>query len=318
MVSLFENNRSFRNIRVWILDDKISECGKTQLTNCANQYGREIHFLNVDNFLSIIKQTGAMIWGNSYSTYSRLFIADILESFDIKRVIYCDSDLIIDNSLREIWEWELGEYVLGGVKEYNRVEIRDLLGLSRSASYFQAGFLLIDIEKWKEKKCTERILDHMKNKTAKYPFVDQDLINCVLHNEICTLPVQYNVNPRAMQFSYNELTFIYGLRKGAYYTEEEFNAGLRNGNGPIIYHCSDPCGGKPWQEGNHHIFAEKWDYYYQKSMWSKLYKKTEYNPIWLAKIQYFLYRYLPHCVYIIFLAISSKWAMCKIVKRFSL
>lgn len=154
----------------------------------------------------------------------------------------------------------------------------------------------------------------MKYVSAVYPFVDQDLINCVLHDEICTLPIQYNVNPRAMQFSYEELIYIYGLNEHSYYSKEQFMKGLRGGHAPVVYHCSDPCGGRPWQLGNHHIFAEKWDYYYN-SMWSERYPKKEYNPVWLAVLQYWLYTHLPRRIYIWLLKNSSRRSMLKEVKN---
>ena len=163
MVSVLENNKSFDRIRVWILMDHVSEKSRQKLFECAGQYGREIRFLRVEEYLSIIKETGAREWGvKSFSTYARLFIAEIMEKYGIRKVIYCDCDLIVDGSLQEVWEYDLRDRTLGMVKEYNRIEIRDLLGLRRDTSYYQAGFLLIDIYEWKKKKCTERILDHMQ------------------------------------------------------------------------------------------------------------------------------------------------------------
>ena len=148
-------------------------------------------------------------------------------------------------------------------------------------------------------------------------YADQDLLNCVLHDEICTLPIQYNVNPRAMQFSYKELVYMYKLNSKSYYTEEEFEAGLRNGHNPVVYHCSDPCGGRPWQIGNHHIFTEKWDYYYEHSVWNKWYSKVEYHPNNLSVIQYWLYSHLPKWLYIKILRYSAQYAALKIVKKYS-
>lgn len=318
MVSVFENNKEFKKIRVWILAHNLSEDMKKQLAECAESYHREIQFVDTAEYLKVIKATGALGWGEkgSLSAYSRLFIANIMKKYGINKVLYCDCDLIIEGSLQPVWNYDLNGKVLGMVKEYNRLEIRDLLGLSRNASYYQSGFLVMDIEKWQDKKCTERIIDHMKNVSSMYPFVDQDLINCVLHDEICTLPIQYNVNPRAMQYSYKELTYIYGLNEENYYTEEEFDSGIRSGNIPVVYHCSDPIGGKPWQQGNHHFFRDKWDHYYYNSMWCNLYSKKEYKPVKIAQIQWFLYKVLPRNIYIFILHHCSKVAMKKTVKNF--
>lgn len=318
MVSLFENNKFFEQIVVWILDDHISDKSRERLAECAQKYNRDIQFLDMEEYILKIKRIGAMKWGTggSYSTYSRMFLADLMHQYGVSKVIYCDCDLIIDGPLQEIWNFPLGGGTLGMVKEYNRVEIRDLLGLSRKDSYYQAGLLLIDIEAWIKRKCTQKLLWHMKHVSAVYPFVDQDLINCVLHDEICTLPIQYNVNPRAMQFSYKQLTYIYGLNEDNYYTKNEFQNGLRNGRRPVVYHCSDPCGGRPWQAGNYNVFAKHWDYYFKKSSWYKTYVKEKYDPGSIEKIQYWLYSHLPKSIYAIILKYSARWAMVKTVKKY--
>ena len=319
MVSALENNKTFKKIRIWILEDNISEESKKRLAECADQYGGEICFLNVEGYLSIIKESGARKWGKeSFVAYARLFISDMMREYNVDRVIYCDSDLIIDGSLEEIWNIDLGKgKMIGMVKEYNRIEIRDLLDLPRNTSYYQSGLLLIDIDKWRKGKGTERILRHMKDICAIYPFVDQDLLNCVFHQEICALPIQYNVNPRAMQYTYKELIYMYGLDSSSYYTEAEFNNGLRNGCKPIVYHCSDPCAGRPWEIGNHHIFTSKWDYYYECSIWSKWYRKVEYHPNNLSVIQYWLQLHLPKWIYIRMHKYFARKAMQKIVKEYS-
>ncbi len=202
------------------------------------------------------------------------------------------------------------------VKDYSRVEIRDLPGLSRNDSYYQGGLMLIDIDAWKKKECTQKLLWHMKHVSAVYPFVDQDLINGVLHDEIRALPIQYNVNQRSMQFSYRWLTYIYGLNEDNYYTAEEFRKGLRNGHAPIVYHCTDQSTGRPWQSGNHHEFAKEWDFYFRKSLWYRSYKKKKYRPSKIDKIQYWLYCYLPKSIYAVILRECSKWAMVKIEKSY--
>ena len=289
MVSVFENNRE-SNIRVWILTEKVSDKSKAHLMECAKQYGKEICFIDTENYLQDIKSTGARHWGNSFSAYSRLFIADMMEKEDVERVLYCDGDLIIDGSLEEIWRYDLKNKPMGMVKAYDRIEIRDLFGLPYDTGYYNSGFLMIDINEWRKRECTKRILLHMQKVCSVYPYVDQDLINCVLHDEICTLPIEYNVSPYAMQYSYRELTYVYGLNDKSYYTEEEFNTGLRNGS-VKVYHCTH--GARPWHEGNHHAFAQKWDYYYERSIWHELYKKRPYQPTRLSIIQEWLSLHLP-------------------------
>ena len=112
-----------------------------------------------------------------------------------------------------------------------------------------------------------------------------------------------------------ESQYIYGLNETNYYSEKEFEDGIRIGS-PVIFHCSDPVGGKPWEEGNHNVFGPIWDYYYFNSMWSSLYPKIKYDPGCLAKLQWAVYKLFPKKLYIFILRYSSEYAMRKIVKKY--
>ena len=61
MTSAFENNTDYERIRVWFLADGLSQNSYKSLENCAKNYGREIYFLEVDNFrilLILVQEPG--------------------------------------------------------------------------------------------------------------------------------------------------------------------------------------------------------------------------------------------------------------------
>ena len=297
MTSALINSEDFEEINVWILDNHISDIEKQRLVQCATEFGRNITFINTDECLKKIESLKAMSWGEaqSYSTYSRLFIADLLKPYDVKRVIYIDCDIVVDGSIREVVEWDMKEKAVALVMDYNRVEIRELLNMKAEERYYNAGFLLIDIEQWKERRCTERIIEHMTNVAAIYPYVDQDLINCVLKNDISFLPLKYNVNPRVMQYSYKNLNRIYGINEKNYYSIDEYNQVKKNN--PVGYHCADPTAGRPWEENNRHIYSSVWSKYLKLSLWKDCCKKRVFKPIMRVKMQYFLECILPKSLY---------------------
>jgi len=313
MTSAFEKNIDVENLRVWFLADNISEQSKERLNICAQHYKRELHIIEVDKELKDIASTGAGRWGEkqSYCAYARLFMQKLLEPYGVERAIYCDCDLIIDGSLKEIMQWNLRGKTIGLVKDYNRVEIRKLLGLPLDAPYFNTGFMLIDLKACKENTCTERIIEHMKNVQSMYPFVDQDLINCVLYDEISILPMRYNVNPRVMLYSYKNLCVAYGMNEKNYYTKTEYDEVRKEK--PIVYHCSDPAAGRPWEIGNHHIYSSVWNKYFQISMWNGIYEKKIYTANRNSRLQQFVSRIVPQCLYVIILGYGSKNSMIKIV-----
>ncbi len=318
MTSVFENNADIEELRVWFLADNISKQSRERLEACAEKYHREIHIIDVDKELKEIADTGAGRWGEkqSYCAYARLYLQKLLQPYNVERAIYCDCDLIIDGSLEEILLWDLQGKAIGLVKDYNRVEIRTLLELPMDAAYYNTGFMLIDLATWEAKRCTERIIEHMRTVQAMYPFVDQDLINCVLHNEISTLPMRYNVNPRVMLYTYKNLCTAYGMNEKNYYSKIEYNEVRKNK--PVVYHCSDPAAGRPWENGNHHIYSPIWNEYFQKSLWDGVYIKRSYTANRNSMIQQILSKIVPQCIYVRILRHGARKSMIRIVNVFQM
>lgn len=316
LTSVLINNQDYEKINVWILDDNISLKEKERLENCVAHYNRNICFIDTKKYLDRIKRLNARSWGNakSYSAYSRIFIADILQKYDIKRAIYIDCDIVFDDSIYEIADWNLNNKPLAMAIDYNRLEIRKLLNMKPEEPYYNSGLVVIDIEKWKKCQCTERILEHMIYKGANYPFVDQDLINCVLREDITTLPLKYNVNPRVMQFSYKHLCRIYGMNERNYYSKLEYDE-VQNKK-PIGYHCSDPAAGRPWENNSNHIYAAIWNFYFEKSIWHNTYVKKTYQKTKLVVIQQFLQKIFPKSLYTLILSFAAKRSMKKLVLEY--
>lgn len=316
LTSALINNQDYEAINVWILDDRISAEEKERLKCCVAQFDRNIFFLDTEKGLDRIKKLNARSWGQakSYSAYSRLFLADMLQEYNVKRAIYIDCDIVFDGSMREIAECNLGNKPLAMAIDYNRLEIRKLLNLNLNDRYYNSGLVVMDIERWKECQCTERILEHMTNVGANYPFVDQDLINCVLKNEIALLPLKYNVNPRVMQYSYKHLCKIYGMNEKNYYSKSEYDEVRKEK--PVGYHCSDPASGRPWEENSNHIYAEIWNHYFEKSVWYGYYTKKTYEKTSLVMKQQFLKKVLPKWMYVCVLSYAAKRSMKKLVLKY--
>lgn len=316
LTSVLINNQDYEIINVWILDDNISMKEKEQLKSCVARFDRNIAFIDTQKSLEKIKNLNARSWGKakSYSAYSRLFLADMLQEYDVERVIYIDCDIVFDGSIREIAEWNLENKPLAMAIDYNRLEIRELLNLHFDDRYYNSGLIVMDLTRWKECQCTERILEHMTCVGANYPFVDQDLINCVLKNGITLLPLKYNVNPRVMQYSYKHLCKIYGMNEKNYYSQSEYDEVRREK--PVGYHCSDPAAGRPWEENSNHIYTEIWNRYFEKSVWYGNYTKKAYKRIRLVMVQQFLEKILPGWLYVRVLRYAAKKSMKKLIIKY--
>lgn len=172
-----------------------------------------------------------MDYGASYLTYARLFLPKLLP--ETKRILYIDSDLLINESLQSVWDTELGDApiaaaVCAHVKTIGNEQLPvEALGLDPQAPYLQAGFLLIDLDRWREMDLSERCLDYLRRYSDRAPHWDQSALNAVIGQKWKLLPDRWNV-PAA----YFELK----LENGSTMT-------------PAVLHFSGPE--KPWRYGNH-------------------------------------------------------------------
>lgn len=100
--------------------------------------------------------------------YARNYLADLLESC-VKRVIYLDSDLVLQDDIAKLWNTDLGLNTIGApqychanfTKYFTAAFWSDPLFSKtfekRKACYFNTGVMVMDLVKWRKKGYTERI-----------------------------------------------------------------------------------------------------------------------------------------------------------------
>ena len=94
----------------------------------------------------------------STATYRRLFLAELLP--ELRRVLYLDADILVRASLDRLWETSLEGAVLGAVPDPWMATIPEMRR-EFPEGYFNAGVMLIDLERWRERGLTARCLDEI-------------------------------------------------------------------------------------------------------------------------------------------------------------
>lgn len=300
ITSLFENNRHFETIRIFILGEELARDSVERLQETGRRYGREIVFVDTVALIEKIRALHMPTYRGSYAANIRLFLPELLD-VSVDRLLYLDADTIVDGRLDELTEISMGDYPAAmALDSLVRLHKR-WLGFSPKEPYFNSGVILFQMERWRREKCSEKIVEHVKTVRAHYPSPDQDLLNVVCRGRIMTLPPKYNFQPIHLAFSAGSYFRCFG--KQGYYSPEEIE---RAKEAPIVYHFFRFVGEFPWHKDNCHPDNAIFDYYLAKSAFGD-YEKTASEAGGILKIEKLLYRFLPRAVFIYLFRAAHEW-----------
>lgn len=259
LTSLFENNKD-AYVRVHFLDGGLTTENKERLSCIAQNYTqKQIIFYDIDDKLFEdfpINQANQSSHIHSMATYYRLYMAQILPN-NVDKVIYLDGDLIVLDSLSDLWNWDVDNSALAAVPDpfNNMTKHYNALRYSMDLGYFNAGVLLINLKYWRENHVINDFLALIKNHPERLIAHDQDVLNFVFREKKKVLPLKFNMMP---EFLYKP-EFCPLLWK----FEDDLNEGQKH---PVIIHFTFVP--KPWYKDSENPYKYKFEYYRQKTIWA--------------------------------------------------
>ncbi len=292
LTSLFENNRAFENITVYVFAEDVTEYSMDLFNKLVQKYGRKICFIDTKEIIKEMQDLGIPKYRGSYTTNMKMFAPKYM-SKEVNRLLYLDSDTIICGSLEKLITIDMESKPIAMVLDSLGIKHKVIVGLKKEDAYYNGGVMLFDIEQWNKSRCTERIVAHAKHVRAHYICPDQDLINVVLHGEIKRLGAEYNFQPIHSAYTYNQYYKYFGYQN--YYSSKELIWALQHLK---ILHTFRYLGEFPWHKDNLHPHTPYFNKYMAISLWSN-YKKeeTDWNGL-TFKFERWLYRHLPRTFFL--------------------
>lgn len=134
------------------------------------------------------------------AVYARLLLPRLLPG--LKKVLYLDSDLIVLENISRLFDLEMGNTALlaapDGMGSLDHPFARlpsallERLGIPGSATMYNSGVLLMDLEKWRSEELSEHTLEFARKHPEALHLVDQNAINLVLRGRIGELNPRWN------------------------------------------------------------------------------------------------------------------------------
>ena len=200
--------RSFKarpptSITVHILhDNTLTQDNRDKFIYLTGRYGQAVKFYNVDELCANkINHIKKCLLKNSFynigATY-RLLVSEILPN-ELEKIIYLDSDIIVNLDINELWQFELDDKILAVIPEIlNRGELeRDFAlcreGLVKNEDYFNSGVLPMNLTILRnEENIVFNWLEILEKNPQYARFADQDTLNYYFSTRTLKLPVKFN------------------------------------------------------------------------------------------------------------------------------
>lgn len=260
VISLFENNKDFKELDVYLLGENISDENKKNLFNISKNYGREIKIIDVPK-IDLPQSLISSRW--PLSAFTRLYAGDFLPQ-NLNRVLYLDCDTVVEGSIRELESIQLDNNIVMGVKDCISADYKRNIGLNENDIYINAGVLLFNLGKLREIDITKIVDNYLKNYKNYINYADQDILNGIFKNKIGILEPCYDVMTIFASHSFKEISI---LRKPTnFYSENELACAVSNPS--IIHFTTNMLVVRPWYNNSNHPYLLNFNKYKNISLWS--------------------------------------------------
>ena len=284
--SLLEHNKEFVQVQIYIIENNISEENKKKLQMMVNSFkNAELIWIDFSNWKAQLNLK--MEWKLSISAYARLFVSSMIPD-TVERILYLDCDMLICDSLIELWSVDLEENIIGAVQDAVNDETKGAVGVASAQRYFNSGMLLIDMKKWRDHEIEKLSAKFISDHRGQVRHHDQGVLNGVLNNKWMILPLRYNL--MTIHFIYNRDNIMkYFENRADFYTEQEMEESRKK---PAILHFTPSFTTRPWVKNCKHPLKEKYWDTLEKTPWRGATEQADNRKLYVRLIEW-RYRRLP-------------------------
>jgi len=264
MISVCENNQDESIcFHLVITDegtspDEVDEKVKP-LVDIVEKYGKEykVYRLSSETLKEFICSGADYI---STTAFARMFLPRLLDN-TINKVLYLDCDIIVNDSLKQLWETELANDCplaaaidATGLLHYGIFENKT----GNLQIYFNSGVLLINLSCWRKEELTQETISCALN--YNFNLLDQDVLNYLFCDRFYELSPTYNYQ------------ILYDLPDNYTVPKRQLEIVKKVYQNPVIIHYIS--NNKPWKQ---EICPRRnvWEKYLSFSIW----KGIKYTPV---------------------------------------
>lgn len=229
----------------------LEEVEQRQIQKVTDSYGAALDNLYVDEGAIAGMPTGYF----APAVWLKVFLPELMLTAD--KVLYLDSDMIVTDDLRTLWETELGSHLLAAVTNplypFMRQHPREDLGIQDPQDYFNSGVLLMNLDLMRREGMLEKLLGWART----HPEIgapDQDALNVVCKDRWLKLHPRWNVQSTMFEMKARQLPIL----------DTQLKEALES---PAVIHFIGPS--KPWHRLSAHPLRELYMEHARATPWGE-------------------------------------------------
>lgn len=253
LCSILLNSKRGNQFNIFILDGGISQKIKMKFEKLKRIRNFTLNYISIDNkYFKDLPLNRSYI---SIATYYRLLLPEVLPK-DIDKVIYLDSDIIVEKDIAELWNYDISNKYAAVVEDEGSIYQVQRMHLPAKNSYFNAGVCMFNIKKLREFDFQKTWKEYFENNKEIITLQDQDILNGVFNGNCLFVPLQWNTNGR-LYTKHNLMEHNYTYEEAVYAAHQ-----------PAIIHYTDV--NKPWNRLCTHPLKSEYLKYLRLTPWHNL------------------------------------------------
>lgn len=238
LTSLYLNNPGI-SCRLFLMHRGIPETLLETLGKEIKKLHYELHPVSVDETLFL---DAPVMKQYPQEMYYRLLAGQLLPE-SITRILYIDPDVLIINSIRELWNTDISGHLFAAAAHTGKTELANNVNrirLGTDYDYYNSGVLLINLKKCRREVDPEDIFRFVRERGQELVLPDQDILNALYSARILPLDdILWNYDAR----NYHN-----------YYVRSLGEADIRwvMNHTSILHFCGKD---KPWKANYHRRFG---------------------------------------------------------------
>ena len=284
LTSLVINNKE-EEFDIYILSDGISDENKKNILEMENS-NVSINFIEISDITEQIELTPVQrkyLLNSPLPITSRLFVTKLLPS-NVDKVISLDSDVLIVNSVRPLWQTDISDYYYAGVKDLMPKAFTESIGLTEKDNYLNTGVILVNLRKLREDEVDKKYLTYIENNSKLYMHYDQGIINAVCKEAMLAIHPKFNyIGSLHVENPYTMVKWY--VNPSEYYDEKTIEEAKKD---TVIYHFCEGSLGRPWTNKNHYYYSLYNEYVNKTGIDESLVYDFSNNKPFISKLFLFL------------------------------